>query len=68
MTVHGDYTGVVRDHPALAGMPAAAVADVETADADDTYGVEERTLINELKAQVNALLASLRAAGILAEE
>lgn len=67
MTVHGDYTGIVRNHPALAGMPAATVADVETADADATYGQPEADLVNELKGTVNDLLASLRAAGVLAE-
>ncbi|MFF0721341.1 hypothetical protein [Micromonospora sp. NPDC003816] len=67
MTVHGEYTGVVRDHPALGGMPAAPVANVAAANADGTYGTEEAALINELKTKVNALLASLRAAGVLSE-
>ena len=44
----------------------AAVADVASADADGTYGVEEAALINENKAQINALLAALRAAGLIA--
>lgn len=44
----------------------AAVADVATANADGTYGSPEADLINELKTQVNALLARLRAAGIIA--
>lgn len=48
-----------------AAIPAAAVADVATADADGTYGAPEAALINELKVQVNALLARLRTAGIL---
>lgn len=46
--------------------PQAAVADVATADADATYGAPEQNLINELKTQVNALLARLRLAGIIA--
>lgn len=45
---------------------AAAVADVATANADATYGQPEADLINELKTKVNALLAALRAAGLLA--
>ena len=44
----------------------AAVASVATADADATYGIEERDLINELKVQVNDLLGKLRAHGIIA--
>lgn len=38
---------------------AGAVDPVASADADGTYGAEEATLINELKAQVNALIAAL---------
>ena len=38
----------------------AAVADVATANADATYGQPEADLINELKAQLNALLGRLR--------
>lgn len=44
----------------------AAVADVATANADATYGQPEADLINETKAQLNDLLASLRTAGVLA--
>ena len=44
---------------------AAAVADVATANADATYGQPEADLINELKTKVNALLASLRTAGVI---
>lgn len=47
--------------------PGAAVADVAEADADATYGQPEADLINELKAQMNALLASLRSNGTIAE-
>ena len=50
----------------LSEGPQAAVADVATADADATYGQPEADLINELKDQVNALLARLRLAGIIA--
>ena len=39
--------------------------DVATADADATYGTEERDLINELKTNLNALLAALRNADII---
>ncbi len=42
---------------------AAAVSNVATANADATYGQPEADLINELKTQVNALLAALRSAG-----
>lgn len=45
------------------GKALEAVASVATADADATYGQPEADLINELKAQVNALLAELRARG-----
>ncbi|RSN12813.1 hypothetical protein DMB42_11585 [Nonomuraea sp. WAC 01424] len=52
--------------PALAAASkGAAVPNVATANADATYGQPEADLINELKTQVNALLASLRAAGLL---
>ncbi len=43
----------------------AAVADVATADADGTYGAPEASLINELKTQLNSLLARLRLAGVI---
>lgn len=46
-------------------IPTAAVANVAAANADATYGAEEATLINELKTQLNALLAVLRTAGII---
>lgn len=49
----GDYTEV-------------AVADVATANADATYGQPEADLINELKSKLNAALAELRKAGVLA--
>jgi hypothetical protein len=41
------------------------VEDVATADADATYGQPEADLINELKAQLNALLAECRKAGVI---
>jgi predicted RecA/RadA family phage recombinase len=62
-------TGKVRLNaaaPEFAEGQQAAVADVATADADATYGQPEADLINELKAQLNAALAALRAAGIIA--
>lgn len=43
----------------------AAVASVATADATGTYGAGTATLINELKAQLNAALAELRKAGVI---
>lgn len=52
--------------PAGQAPQAVAVASVATANADATYGQPEADLINELKAQVNALLAALRTAGTLA--
>lgn len=48
------------------GSQQTAVATVATANADATYGQPEADLINELKAQVNSLLAKLRTAGIIA--
>jgi hypothetical protein len=50
---------------AAAATVAAAVDDVATADADATYGQPEADLVNEIKDQFNALLTSLRAAGLL---
>lgn len=47
-------------------LQAATVAAVATADADATYGAPEQTLINELKAQFNALLTALQDAGVVA--
>jgi hypothetical protein len=58
-----ETSGEVAD--LAAAIPTAAVADIATADADATYGAPEATLINELKVQVNALLAALRTAGIV---
>jgi hypothetical protein len=49
--------------PARLGTLLANVGDsatiVATADADATYGTEERDLINELKANFNALAAAV---------
>lgn len=42
-----------------------AVANVATANADATYGQPEADLINETKTKLNALLASLRTAGVI---
>lgn len=44
----------------------AAVADVATANADNTYGQPEADLINELKTKLNAALVELRKAGVIA--
>jgi hypothetical protein len=44
---------------------AAAVAAVATADSDATYGAPESTLLNELKAQFNALRTAMINAGLL---
>lgn len=43
----------------------AAVAAIATADADATYGQPEADLVNEIKAQFNALRTSLINAGLL---
>jgi len=45
---------------------AAAVTAITAADADGTYGAEEATLINELKADFNILRTNLINAGIIA--
>mgnify|MGYP000901228002 CR=1 FL=1 len=62
-------TGIVRlngSAPAQLEGAQGTVADIATADADGTYGSPEATLINELKTQLNSLLAKLRTAGIIA--
>lgn len=62
-----DRAAYYGDKPALASATqAAAVADVASADADATYGAEEQALLNECKDQLNAALAALRAAGLMA--
>lgn len=43
-----------------------AVANVTAANAGGTYTAAEQTLINELKTKLNAALAELRKAGIIA--
>jgi hypothetical protein len=55
------------DMPAAQVPAAAAVADVAGANADGTYDADTAALINELKTQVNAALAALRAAGLMEE-
>ncbi|HEY9523695.1 MAG TPA: hypothetical protein VIR33_10680 [Thermopolyspora sp.] len=60
-TLDGDGT-----IPAAQIAAAAAVDDVATADADTTYDQGTADLINELKTQLNDLLAKLRTAGYLA--
>lgn len=53
--------------PQANGMvQGAAVASVASADAGGAYTAAEQALINELKAQLNALLVSLRAGEIIA--
>lgn len=49
-----------------AGTQAAAIAAEATADADATYGQPEADLINSMKVKLNAALAALRGAGIVA--
>lgn len=61
-----DSTGKLTAAQRAVGTVGVAVANVATANADATYGQPEADLINELKTQVNALLASLRTAGVLA--
>ena len=53
--VGGDITGI---------DPQAAIANVGTADATD--GATAATLANANKAKINAILAALRAAGVIA--
>jgi hypothetical protein len=60
-----EATGTTETAALLTALPTAAVANVATADADATYGAPEAALINELKVQLNALLAALRTAGIV---
>lgn len=45
------------------GKALSSVADVAEPDADATYGQEEADLINEIKAQLNALFTELRDRG-----
>lgn len=47
-------------------LMAASVGTVTSANAGATYTAAEQTLVNELKTDLNALIASLRAAGVLA--
>lgn len=65
----GETTGEVKlcgpVQPMLEGTQAT-VAAVATADSDATYGAAESTLINELKAQFNDLLAKLKILGLIA--
>jgi hypothetical protein len=49
----------------ISANPAAAVADAASANAGASYDAAAQALINESKAQVDALLASLRAANKL---
>lgn len=67
----GSYSGptpqpylIVGELPAATLTPAAAVADIATADGSDPATTQ--ALANATKAKVNALLASLRAGGFLA--
>lgn len=48
------------------GVQATAIAAEATADADATYGQPEADLINSIKVKLNAALAALRGAGIIA--
>ena len=50
----------------VGGAQAATVAAVAAANAGGTYTAAEQTLINELKTKLNALLTSLKAAGLVA--
>lgn len=47
-------------------LRAASVGTVTSANAGGTYTAAEQTLINELKTDLNALIASLQAAGVIA--
>lgn len=48
-----------------AGRRIDKVDDVETADADATYGQAEADLINELKTQLNDLIDKLQDSGLM---
>jgi predicted RecA/RadA family phage recombinase len=61
-----DTTVNVKINAVRPHAQAAVVAAVATADSDATYGAAESTLINELKTNVNLILANLKAAGIMA--
>lgn len=74
-TVYAGVAAAAASNPSgtgellLAGVgapQAAVVAAVATADADAVYGQPEADLINELKAQVNALLVAMKNAGLMA--
>lgn len=64
----GETTGEIK----LAGLQVlaegaqAVIAAVATADSDATYGAAESTLLNELKTQLNLVIAALKTAGIVA--
>ncbi len=64
----GETTGEIK----LAGLQLLAegaqtvIAAVATADSDATYGAAESTLLNEIKAQLNLVIAALKIAGIVA--
>lgn len=47
-------------------LRAASVGTVTSANAGGTYTAAEQTLLNELKTDLNALIASLQAAGVIA--
>lgn len=48
-------------------QPQPSIDDVNASTIDTTYGNEERTVIESLRAEVNEILAALRAVGILRE-
>mgnify|MGYP001611310240 FL=1 len=48
------------------GVQASAIAAEATADADATFGQPEADLVNSMKVKLNAALAALRGAGIIA--
>ncbi len=50
----------------LTNIPVTTIAAVATADADATYGSPEATLLNELKTQMNLVIAALKTAKIVA--
>ncbi len=61
MAYENQVKGKLREN-----VRGAAVADVTLANADLTYSQNEVDLINDLKAKLNALLAELRTAGVIA--
>lgn len=57
----------VFDEDTLSWTHSAAIADI-TDTADGTYSANEQTMLDNLKARLNSVLAALRSAGIIAQD